>query len=276
MNDRLWEICFEIVYSNCKAVGLTRFDSWHSHCGHTQTQFRVTTLACLTVHMHLNGCFFIGENMKTIIKSSFDIIPLEIPCYNVVNKNKVGNKMMDPEISRVVGQLAAIAIRNTATIVHDKISASKAQRNDKETIAELTDIIQDLLSDKQDLQMISESLKDELVSQKLSDEDLNFVAETVVPTIEKIMPNNNEKMLADIDKIKPLLSRNTLNVLQTLGFNFKRGIGEPLTDLLNGVIRGMNDKQSNDVTVAMLNRDTEYFKMIQDEEAFMRWQSLQK
>ena len=214
--------------------------------------------------------------METIKTSSFDIVPLELPWYNINNKIEVGNKNMDPETSKVVGQLAAIAIRNTATIVHDKIAASKAQRNDKETIAELTDIIQDLLSDKQDLQMISESLKDELVSQKLSDEDLNFVAETVVPTIEKIVPNNNEKMLTDIDKIKPLLSRNTLNVLQTLGFNFKRGIGEPLTDLLNGVIKGINDKQNDDVKVAMLNRDTEYFKMIQNEEAFMRWQSLQK
>lgn len=214
--------------------------------------------------------------METVKKSSFDIVPLELPCYNVNNKIKVGNKNMDPETSKVVGQLAAIAIRNTATIVHDKIATSKAQRNDKETIAELTDIIQDLLSDKQDLQMISESLKDELVSQKLSDEDLNFVAETVVPTIEKIVPNNNEKMLTDIDKIKPLLSRNTLNVLQTLGFNFKRGIGEPLTDLLNGVIKGMNDKQNDEVTVAMLNRDIEYFKMVQNEEAFIRWQSLQK
>lgn len=214
--------------------------------------------------------------METVKKSSFDIVPLEPPCYNVNNKIKVDNKNMDPETSKVVGQLAAIAIRNTATIVHDKIATSKAQRNDKETIAELTDIIQDLLSDKQDLQMISESLKDELVSQKLSDEDLNFVAETVVPTIEKIVPNNNEKMLTDIDKIKPLLSRNTLNVLQTLGFNFKRGIGEPLTDLLNGVIKGMNDKQNEELTVAMLNRDTEYFKLVQNEEAFIRWQSLQK
>ncbi|CDX66663.1 Putative uncharacterized protein [Leuconostoc citreum] len=183
---------------------------------------------------------------------------------------------MDPEINKIIGQLATITIRNTATIVHDKMVTSKAKKNDKETIAELADIIQELLNDKQDLQMISESLKDELVSQKLSDEDLTFIAETVVPTIEKVVPNNNEKMLTDIDKIKPLLSRNTLNVLQTLGFNFKRGIGEPLTDLLNSVIKGMNGKQSDDVTVGMLNRDTEYFKMIQDEEAFMRWQSLQK
>lgn len=213
--------------------------------------------------------------MTLIIKSSFDIVPLHLPCYNIDNKNRVGKKM-DPEINKIIGQLATITIRNTATIVHDKMVTSKAKKNDKETIAELADIIQELLNDKQDLQMISESLKDELVSQKLSDEDLTFIAETVVPTIEKVVPNNNEKMLTDIDKIKPLLSRNTLNVLQTLGFNFKRGIGEPLTDLLNSVIKGMNGKQSDDVTVGMLNRDIEYFKMIQDEEAFMRWQSLQK
>lgn len=183
---------------------------------------------------------------------------------------------MDPETSKVIGQLTTIAVRNTATIIHDKINASKAKKNDQETIAELTEIIQDLLSDKQDLQMISESLKDELVSQKLSDEDFDFIDQTVIPTIEKIVPDDNEKTIANIEKLKPLLSRNTLHVLQTLGFNFKRGIGEPLTDLLSSLIKGMDNKQSDELSVAMLNRDVEYFRMIQDEDAFHRWQSVQK
>jgi len=213
--------------------------------------------------------------MTLINKSSFEVVALKLPCYNGNNKSKVGKKM-DPETSKVIVQLSEIAIKNTATIVHDKIATSKAKRNDKETIAELTDIIQDLLSDKQDLQIISESLKDELVSQKLSDEDLTFIAQTVIPTIEKIVPDDNDDMISNIDKIKPLLSRNTLNVLQTLGFNFKRGIGEPLTDLLNSVIKDMNKKQSNEFSIATVNRDTEYFRLIQNEEAFNRWQNLQK
>ena len=200
--------------------------------------------------------------MTLINKSSFEVVALKLPCYNGNNKSKVGKKM-DPETSKVIVQLSEIAIKNTATIVHDKIATSKAKRNDKETIAELTDIIQDLLSDKQDLQIIS-------------DEDLTFIAQTVIPTIEKIVPDDNDDMISNIDKIKPLLSRNTLNVLQTLGFNFKRGIGEPLTDLLNSVIKDMNKKQSNEFSIATVNRDTEYFRLIQNEEAFNRWQNLQK
>jgi hypothetical protein len=36
--------------------------------------------------------------------------------------------------------------------------------------------------------------------------------------------------------IKPLLSVETLTVLQLLGFNFKQAIGEPLTELVAGLI----------------------------------------
>lgn len=108
------------------------------------------------------------------------------------------------------------------------------------------------------------------------DEDFDFIDQTVIPTIERIVPDDNENTIANIEKLKPLLSRNTLHVLQTLGFNFKRGIGEPLTDLLSSLIRGMENKQSDEVSVAIVNRDVEYFRMMQDEDAFNRWQSIQK
>ncbi|MCM0582143.1 hypothetical protein H9L19_06380 [Weissella diestrammenae] len=181
---------------------------------------------------------------------------------------------MDPETNKIVAQLADITIRNTATIIHDKITASKAKKNDKETIAELTDIISELLSDKQELQRISGYFENELIAQKISDEDLTFIAETVVPTIEKLLVDSDD-MMDNLNKIKPLLSRSTFNVLQMIGFNFKKGIGEPLTNLLSDAISGIKEKQNDELSTVIANRDIEYFKLLQDKDAFDRWRSIQ-
>lgn len=51
----------------------------------------------------------------------------------------------------------------------------------------------------------------------------------------KDMPNTREKSVpqSTFDVMKKLLSKETLNVMQLLGFNFKQAIGVPLTRLLS-------------------------------------------
>lgn len=39
-----------------------------------------------------------------------------------------------------------------------------------------------------------------------------------------------------IDILSPLVSKETLTIFQLLGFNFKRAIGEPLTELIQQMI----------------------------------------
>jgi hypothetical protein len=103
------------------------------------------------------------------------------------------------------------------------------------------EIIQDLQADRSELIGISQACKDELVAQQLSDSDLKYIIENVVPTLRRTA----EQAIADakddtaekvttqmrdaLKSLEPMLSIHTLTILQLLGFNFKRASGEPLT-----------------------------------------------
>ncbi|MFH4214834.1 hypothetical protein WAI87_23305, partial [Acinetobacter baumannii] len=58
-----------------------------------------------------------------------------------------------------------------------------------------------------------------------------------------------------------------------LGFNFKQAIGEPLTVLIRGMISSKTPaslEQTIELQIQSEIRQTEYFKIIQDKEAFQR------
>src|SRR6266511_836805 len=69
--------------------------------------------------------------------------------------------LVDPEIYSLSVQLADTAIRNTASAIGDKITAAKARKKDQETIAELEEIISNLISDKNDLVRIAQAYEQE-------------------------------------------------------------------------------------------------------------------
>lgn len=197
-------------------------------------------------------------------------------CYNEDKTNKVVTKM-EPDMMQMTAKLAEITIRNSASSVFEKIRVSKAKKNDKETIAELTDIIQELLNEKQELSLISQSFERELATQKLSDEDIVFLGNTVLPVIKEFASKNedeNQDFVKSIETLEPLISQSTLQVLQMLGFNFKKAIGEPLTELLSKKITSLNVEENAELTVSMAQRDVEYFKVLQDEESFERLQQM--
>lgn len=69
-------------------------------------------------------------------------------------------------------KLADIAIRNTTDTIMNKISASKAGKNDKETIIVLEEIINKLLEDKNELIQVSRAYEEEFIMRKISEDDL--------------------------------------------------------------------------------------------------------
>ena len=109
----------------------------------------------------------------------------------------------------------------------------KAKKNDKETIGELEEIISELLSDKAEIQRIAQSYEQELVSQRITEKDIKYITDNLLPILNKFIPNDKKD---DFEQIKSLLSVETLTIMQLLGFNYKKAIGEPLTNLLKRVI----------------------------------------
>ena len=89
------------------------------------------------------------------------------------------------------------------------------------------------MSDKDEIQRIAQSYEQELVSQRITEKDIKYITDNLLPILNKFIPNDKKD---DFEQIKSLLSVETLTIMQLLGFNYKKAIGEPLTNLLKRVI----------------------------------------
>lgn len=147
-------------------------------------------------------------------------------------------------IAKLATNLAEATARNTASFITNKISAIKAKKNDKETIGELEEIISELLSDKIEIQRIAQSYEQELVSQRITEKDIKYITDNLLPILNKFIPDDKK---TDFEQVKSLLSVETLTIMQLLGFNYKKAIGEPLTNLLKRVIESKmpSDMETN-------------------------------
>lgn len=165
-------------------------------------------------------------------------------------------------------KLTESAVRNTAGAISDKISSIKAKRDDKQTIRELEDIVNNLLDDKSELVRIAQAYEQELVSQKISDEDITYITDTLVPLIEKFISGVEDeaeraKNQAYLDTIKSVISKEMITVMQLVGFNFKQAVGEPLTLLIRRLIESkmpINDAELKRLNVINSNLSIEIAK----------------
>lgn len=178
-------------------------------------------------------------------------------------------------LAELGAKIAESTVRNTAGAISDKISSIKAKRDDKQTIRELEDIVNNLLDDKNELVRIAHAYEQELISQKISDEDIAYITNTLVPLIEKLIDgiedeNERVKSQAYINTIKNIVSKEMITVLQLVGFNFKQAVGEPLTTLIKCVIESkipINDIELRRLSVLNSNLSIEISR---DKEAYER------
>ncbi len=178
---------------------------------------------------------------------------------------------MDDATTKLVAEtavkLADSAVRNTAGIVTDKITKIKAKRDDKQTIRELEDIVNELLEDKSELIRIAKTYEQEFVSQKITEKDIKYITDNVLPLLEKFVPANQKET---VDQIKSVISVETLTIMQLLGFNYKRAVGEPLTTLLQKTIESKNPADSSTNQKLQLA----IIELVKDPEAVKRYETL--
>ena len=120
-----------------------------------------------------------------------------------------------------------------------------------------------------------------MVSQKISEDDIEYITDSLIPLLEKILEKDETdeglKNGESLEMLKPLLAKETFNILQLLGFNFKKAIGEPLTLLINKLISAQipeTAEQSKELEILIAQRELEYFRILQDEESFDRLMQL--
>lgn len=159
----------------------------------------------------------------------------------------------------------------------DRKRLAKAKDSHEETINSLEEIINSLIAEKNQLIEIAQIYDEHLVAQKISKEDIDYITNSILPLLESILEKDETdegiKNKENLELLKPLLSAETFNILQLLGFNFKQSIGEPLTILVNKlIISNAPDlsEKTKELEIINAKRELEYFKILQDEDAYNR------
>ncbi|MEG9474747.1 hypothetical protein V5G99_01490 [Bibersteinia trehalosi] len=133
-------------------------------------------------------------------------------------------------------KLSEALVKNTASSIFTKIRAVKAKKDDKETINELEEIIQELIADRNELLQISQAFQQELMAQKITDNEIEYITQQFIPKLQELAKVTGGNVDEMVRILSPLISKETLTILQLLGFNFRKAIGEPLTILLEKMI----------------------------------------
>ncbi|WP_371377406.1 hypothetical protein [Sporomusa aerivorans] len=146
--------------------------------------------------------------------------------------------------------LTELAVKGTATAVTSKIRAIKDEKNSEKIRNTYDEIINKLLSEREEAVRIAQAYKSELESVIISDEDIQHLHNTVSRVLEIIKESQistassiGEEAVERVktqaesyEQIKELISVDTLKTMQLLGFNYKAAIGEPLTLMLKNLI----------------------------------------
>jgi hypothetical protein len=187
---------------------------------------------------------------------------------------------LDPQVVQLGTQLGEVTVRNTVGAVWNRIRAVKARSDQEETIRELEQVVNHLLEDREELVSISRSYREYISAQEISEEDLSFISDTLLPRLTQIAEQTGtgtaqvEELMAVLE---PLLAVETIKVMQLLGFNFRRAVGESLTELVSGWINSRTPRSPSadaELLRAQLANQTALAAVVTDEKAFERWKSL--
>ena len=110
-----------------------------------------------------------------------------------------------------------------------------------------TEIINDLLRDKEDLSIIAREYKQSYEQITICDKDIEYLHRTIKKAIETLSPFFGEDIETDdsLNTFVELINKDTLKTMQLLGFNYKKAIGDPLTEVCSDVIKNkLNSKSS--------------------------------
>ena len=183
---------------------------------------------------------------------------------------------MSPEVLQAGVNLTESMARNSGAMIWNKIRAMRDSANHDESIAALEEIINDLLADKQELVSIAKSYQSELVSQQLTAGDVRYIVDTLFPLVKQLVEassGEDSEKLEQLDALKPFLSVESVNVLQLLGFNFRRAIGDPLTALCESLIAARVNR-SAEIQLENLKNQQALISLALDEAAFNRFLAL--
>lgn len=154
--------------------------------------------------------------------------------------------------------LTALAVKGTATAINTKIKSIKDEKSSEKIRSTYEEIINEILSERDEAVRIAQAYKAELDKIVISDKDIEHLHNTVSRVLEIIKTfqlisaatkgkeeiEKIEEQTKSYEQIKKLISVDTLKTMQLLGFNYKAAIGEPLTQIYSKAITSFGNKKN--------------------------------
>ena len=134
--------------------------------------------------------------------------------------------------------LAELAVKGTASAVQKKIKAAKSIKDAEKLRTVYDELLNEVLSEREEAVGIAQAYKAELDQIIISDEDIEHLHNTVAQVIEILNGMSDQQLpVEEISQLKDLISIDALKTMQLLGFNYKAAIGEPLTEICASKIK---------------------------------------
>lgn len=150
---------------------------------------------------------------------------------------------MEPHITEALVkagiELGTLTFKGTTTLVNSKIQSLKEERNADKLRNTYDEIVNELLSEREQAIRIAQAYKEEYEKVNIDDKDIEYLHNTLERVISLLssfirVEDNKENSMK---QLVALLNKDTLKTMQLLGFNYKEAIGEPLTEVCSNAIR---------------------------------------
>lgn len=154
---------------------------------------------------------------------------------------------MEEIISAVAGasaQLAVLAAKGTATAVAGQFRVIREKKNQEEICNSYEELINELVRERGEAIAIANAYREELDRYVITDDDIVHLQNTVGDALDLLKSFSPSSDLSNYEQFKSLLSVDTLKAMQLLGLDYKKAIGDPLTEVCTDAIRAKLGQKS--------------------------------
>jgi len=140
-------------------------------------------------------------------------------------------------IATIGTDLAILAAKGTAVTVTNKFQAIRNKKQHDEICNSYEEIINELVAERAQAIAIARAYETELQRYEITDEDIKHLQSTIGNALDILKSLSPDRDFDYYEQFKSLISVDTLKAMQLLGFDYKRAIGDPLTDVCAEMIR---------------------------------------
>lgn len=123
--------------------------------------------------------------------------------------------------------------------MNSKVQSLKEERNADKLRNTYDEIVNELLSEREQAIRIAQAYKEEYKKVHIGDKDIEYLHNTLERLISLLssFTSVEDGKEDSMKQLVALLNKDTLKTVQLLGFNYEEAIGEPLTEVCSNAIR---------------------------------------